>query len=283
MSDAVAAAAGLGAAQVPSPGTPAACSLGEAAPAGTPEKRKRPARPKIDIDARSTDLAKDILAAQKLLKETKTSQRNERRKKQRLIKKAAGLRSTDLERIAVIRRCGLWEPGQGVTFAFSGTRDNPAGKTPALGEAALVTDVAGPIVLAVASAAASAAASGESEEEDVAAARVIHEQISLRKSGRHDTIVIVSVATSKSVSPKPRISSVGGGGVAERDGCVENHPASHNHCPRGVDMSPQPLPDLASTACVRPAERAAHGWAALSKAKCRPESCFFFEKTRPGF
>jgi hypothetical protein len=76
-----------------------------------PPACKRPARPKIDIEAKITDSSKDIVAAQKLLKETKTLQRSERRKKQCLIKKAAGLCSTDVERIAVTKRCVLWEPG----------------------------------------------------------------------------------------------------------------------------------------------------------------------------
>lgn len=169
MSDAVAAAAALGAAPAPSPGTPNPGPLGEAAPAGTPEKRKRPARPKIDIDAKIKDLSKDIAAAQRLLKENKTLQRNERRKKQRLIKKAAGLSSTDLERIAVLKRCGLWEPGQGVTFDFSGNGEIIAAAAAAVGEAVAVTGVAVPSVVALASAAASAAADGESEEEDAAA------------------------------------------------------------------------------------------------------------------
>ena len=134
MSAAVAAGAPLGAALAPSPGTPSVTALSDTVVACTPEKCKRPARPKIDIDAKITDLSKDIVAAQKLLKETKTLQRNERRKKQRLIKKAAGLSSTDLERIAVIKRCGLWEPGQGVTFDFSGRGENAAEAGPAVGE-----------------------------------------------------------------------------------------------------------------------------------------------------
>ena len=109
MTDAVAAAAALGAVPASSPGTLSPGPLGEAAPSIFTEKRKRLARPKIDIDAKITDLSVDIAKAQKLLKETKTLQRNERRKKQRLIKKAAGLSSNDLERIAVIN--ALWAVG----------------------------------------------------------------------------------------------------------------------------------------------------------------------------
>ena len=143
--------------------------MGAAAPSIFTEKRKRLARPKIDIDAKITDLSVDIAKAQKLLKETKTLQRNERRKKQRLIKKAAGLSSNDLERIAVIKRCGLWDPALGVTFDFTGSVELVTAAAAAVGEAVAVTGGAVPSVVALSSAAASAEAHGESEEEDAAA------------------------------------------------------------------------------------------------------------------
>ena len=169
MTDAVAAAAALGAAPASSPSTPSPGPLGEAAPAASGEKRKRPARPRIDIDAKITDLSVDIAKAQKLLKETKTLQRNERRKKQRLIKKAAGLSSNDLERIAVIKRCGLWDPALGVTFDFTGSVEPVTAAATAVVEADGVTGGAVPSVVALSSAAASAEAHGESDEEEVAA------------------------------------------------------------------------------------------------------------------
>ena len=168
MTDAVAAAAALGAVPASSPGTPSHGPLGEAAPAASGEKRKRPARPRIDIDAKITDLSVDIAKAQKLLKETKTLQRNERRKKQRLIKKAAGLSSNDLERIAVIKRCGLWDPALGVTFDFTGSVEPVTAAATAVVEADAVTGGAVPPVVALISAAASAEAHGESDEEEVA-------------------------------------------------------------------------------------------------------------------
>ena len=169
MTDAVAAAAALGAVPASSPGTPSPGPLGEAAPAASGEKRKRPARPRIDIDAKITDLSVDIAKAQKLLKETKTLQRNERRKKQRLIKKAAGLSSNDLERIAVIKRCGLWDPALGVTFDFTGSVEPVTAAATAVVEADGVTGAAVPPVVALSSAAASAEAHGESDEDEVAA------------------------------------------------------------------------------------------------------------------
>lgn len=168
MSGAAAAASGSAMEGTSSPASPVISAAGEPGAAGTPEKRKRPARPKIDIDAKITDLSKDIAAAQKLLKETKTLQRNERRKKQRLIKKASGLSSVDLERIAVIKRCGLWEPGQGVSFSFPPAGENAAAQAAAVPEA--VADAALPVPRASAPppAAAITAAGSDSDEEEAA-------------------------------------------------------------------------------------------------------------------
>lgn len=118
MSDAAAGAANtrLPSAGAPAlPTSPASCAASSDTPAG---KRKRAHRPPIDIDAKIKDLSKDIEAAQKLLRETKTSQRNERRKKKRLMAKAATLSSVDLERIAVLKRCGLYDPSGAVAFSF---------------------------------------------------------------------------------------------------------------------------------------------------------------------
>ena len=166
MLSAAAAPAALEAARVPVPGTPVAGPLVQVVAAGTPQKRKRAERPKIDIDAKIGDLSRDIVSAQKLLKETKTLQRNERRKKQRLVKKASGLSSTDLERIAVIKRCGLWQPGQGVTFDFSGNAGNTAAAAAADDEEIAVTGMAGPTIAAIAPAAGALAADAESDVEE---------------------------------------------------------------------------------------------------------------------
>ena len=74
---------------------------------GSPQaKKKRAKRPAIDLDAAIRDAATAMKAAQKRVQEAKTQARNERRKKQRLLKKAASLNAEDLERIAVLKRCG---------------------------------------------------------------------------------------------------------------------------------------------------------------------------------
>ena len=64
------------------------------------------------------------------------------------------------------------------------------------------------------SAAASAAADGESKEEDAAAECVTDEHASLRKGGRHDTIVFLLAARGKFMSSNAGIGSVGGGGAS---------------------------------------------------------------------
>ena len=70
--------------------------------------RKRAKKPDIDYDARIQEAAAAIKEMSKAMAAAKSAQRNERRKKQRLLKKAACLSPEDLERIAVLKRCGLW-------------------------------------------------------------------------------------------------------------------------------------------------------------------------------
>ena len=71
-----------------------------------PAKSKRARKPAIDLDSAIRDAAAAMKAAQKKVQEAKTQAKNERRKKQRLLKKAASLNAEDLERIAVLKRCG---------------------------------------------------------------------------------------------------------------------------------------------------------------------------------
>ena len=74
-------------------------------------KSKRTAKPKIDLDdeiRRANDLA---AMSRKMLSAAKNVSRNTKKAKQRLIKKAGKLSPEDLERIAVLKRCGLFEEG----------------------------------------------------------------------------------------------------------------------------------------------------------------------------
>ena len=64
-------------------------------------------RPRIDLDE-SIAAARDAMKqAKKDMVEARRINKNEKRKKQRLLRKAAALSSEDLERIAVLKRCGL--------------------------------------------------------------------------------------------------------------------------------------------------------------------------------
>ena len=70
--------------------------------------RKQAKKPDIDYNAKIQEAAAAIKEMSKAMAAAKSAQRNERRKKQRLLKKAACLSPEDLERIAVLKRCGLW-------------------------------------------------------------------------------------------------------------------------------------------------------------------------------
>ena len=70
-------------------------------------RRRRPA---IDLD-HSINAAKEAAKqAGKDLSKARMVQRNERRKKARLVKKAGQLSSADLDRISVLKRSGFWDP-----------------------------------------------------------------------------------------------------------------------------------------------------------------------------
>ena len=70
---------------------------------------RKSARPKIDLDdeiRRANDLA---AMSRKMLSAAKNVSRNTKKAKQRLIKKAGKLSPEDLERIAVLKRCGMFD------------------------------------------------------------------------------------------------------------------------------------------------------------------------------
>ncbi len=56
-----------------------------------------------------------------LVTEARKQARSEKRKKQRLVRKAASLTPEDLKRIAILKRCGLWQPSvDGVEAPIAG-------------------------------------------------------------------------------------------------------------------------------------------------------------------
>lgn len=82
---------------------------GPQSPAGAASGRpaRRAKKPRIDLDDSIAAARRAMLKAQKEVTEARRVARNERRKKQRLVKKASTLSPDDLERIAVLKRCGL--------------------------------------------------------------------------------------------------------------------------------------------------------------------------------
>ena len=93
-------------------------------------KRKRKELPRIDLD-RSIEEAKEAMKkASKAMLDARAAAKNERRKKARLLKKAAALSPADLERIAVLKRCGLWDPNLGPSPAAAKERQ-PGTEAPA--------------------------------------------------------------------------------------------------------------------------------------------------------
>ena len=78
-----------------------------ASPPVKPKGGKRRPRPTIDIDSAIHECKQKLKEAQKKVQAARLHQRNEKRRKQRVVKKAASLSLEDLERIAVLKRCGL--------------------------------------------------------------------------------------------------------------------------------------------------------------------------------
>ena len=102
------------------PGAPASsdevATVAHDGPAARPERtgsdessrrRKRVERPEIDLDNNIREARATIQRAQAALAQARQQAKADRRKKARLIKKACHLSPADLERIAVLKRCGL--------------------------------------------------------------------------------------------------------------------------------------------------------------------------------
>lgn len=123
------------------PTTGGAVVAAETSPPKKAAPRKR--KPPIDIDTHIAAARQAMKEAQKQVAAARSQARNERRKKQRLVKKAATLTAEDLERIAVLKRCGV-DParnvanasGAGVTsIASSASGSSTPATSPALGPA----------------------------------------------------------------------------------------------------------------------------------------------------
>ena len=83
--------------------------------------RGRVVRPRIDLDEQISQANKLAEVSKKMLSAARTAQKNQKKQKQRLIRKAGKLSAQDLERIAVLKRCGLYAGEEdGDTEAGSG-------------------------------------------------------------------------------------------------------------------------------------------------------------------
>ena len=87
---------------------PTAESTGAVVSIGPKRVKRKTEQIDLDLNIKAARMA--MKAAAKAVQQAKAKQRNEMRRKQRLMKKAAGLSSGDLERIAVMKRCGLFDP-----------------------------------------------------------------------------------------------------------------------------------------------------------------------------
>ena len=76
-------------------------------PARARGRPKAKARPRIDLDENIEQANKLYSVMNKLAKAAKSAERNGQRVKQRLLKRASKLSVADLERVAVLERCGL--------------------------------------------------------------------------------------------------------------------------------------------------------------------------------
>ena len=88
---------------------PASVAVQAAAKAKSRGGRPRASsRPKIDIDDEIIEANRLAEVSKRMMQAAKAAQRNSRRSKQRLVRKAGKLSAADLERIAVLKRCGLY-------------------------------------------------------------------------------------------------------------------------------------------------------------------------------
>ena len=87
---------------------PPSGTAGVASPKAGAKRRARIARPRIDLDEQIAQANKLAEVSKKMLVAAKSAQKTQKKQKQRLIRKAGKLSAEDLERIAVLKRCGLY-------------------------------------------------------------------------------------------------------------------------------------------------------------------------------
>ena len=95
--------------------------------------KKKRIKPMIDLDEDIREAQQAMKAARKQVQQARAQAKLEKRKKQRLMRKASALNVDDLERIAVLKRCALMpEPASASATAPAGNQEKK--KEPCLGE-----------------------------------------------------------------------------------------------------------------------------------------------------
>ena len=114
-------------------GTPA--DAGVAPPQKDPPVRKRRAKPALDLDEHIRTAQEAMKVARKQVHLARAQAKLEKRKKQRLVRKASSLNVEDLERIAVLKRCALLtgplsQAGQASASSSPGSASSAGGGKP---------------------------------------------------------------------------------------------------------------------------------------------------------
>jgi len=89
--------------------------------------RRRAIRPVIDLDDRIREAKAAAKAAAKSLAQARTQARVERKRRAHLVRKAGQLSAQDLERIAVLKRTGWWDPSSGEAVVPAISDEHAAG------------------------------------------------------------------------------------------------------------------------------------------------------------
>jgi hypothetical protein len=98
------------------------------------KRRRRRFVAELDMDKTIEAAKQAVVQARKAMGDARRLAKNEKRRRSRLIRKAAALTEADLDRMLVLKRCGLWVEQPGAenqpTTAGSGSAAPPAPATP---------------------------------------------------------------------------------------------------------------------------------------------------------
>ena len=127
----------------PSPSVPpgqrsAAWKMGNSEPQHQVQKRAK--RPRIDIDAQIAEANRLAALLKKVQQSARAIKKSGQRTKKRLLAKAGRLSGDDLERVAVIKRCGLIVDPRAGTNPASSSEDRPSMQASKVSTRGTITD-----------------------------------------------------------------------------------------------------------------------------------------------